>query len=130
MLCGNFHENPRKKFSIHFSKHFWLIEAKTKMKIEKLGKTISIFEFSLSKFGYVSIFMKIVGKIFWPIFKTFLANRGKNKNKNKKIWKNEFEYWILHIKIRLDVTFRKNLKKKFFFEIFTWEGPYSIETHG
>ena len=38
-----------------------------------------------------------------------------------KIWENEFEFWILYIKIRLHGTFHKNLRKKVFFGIFTCE---------
>ena len=40
---------------------------------------------------------------------------------NMKIWENEFDFWILYIKIRLHGTFHKNLRKKGFFGIFTCE---------
>ena len=57
------------------------------MKIEKLGKMISIFEFSLSKLGNVSIFMKILWKIFDPFLKHFWLIEGKIKIKMKKFGK-------------------------------------------
>ena len=67
-LCGNFYQNPRKNFLTHLLRPFWLIEAKMKIKKKKIRKIKSIFEFSISKLGYVAIFMKIVGKNFRPIF--------------------------------------------------------------
>ena len=51
-----------------------------------------------------------------------MTNRGKNEDEDEGIWENEFNFGILHIKIRLDGTFHKNLRKKFSFEIFTCEG--------
>ena len=39
-----------------------------KMKIKKFGKMSSIFEFSISDLRYEAIFIKILGKIFWPMF--------------------------------------------------------------
>ena len=59
MIYGNFNENLRKTFLTHFVSHFSLIDAKTKMKMKKIGKTSSIFEFSISKLGYMEVFMKI-----------------------------------------------------------------------
>ena len=56
-----------------------------------------------------------------------MTNRGKNEDVNEKIWENEFDLWILHIKIRLYGTFHKNLRKKVFFEIFTCEGHRGVE---
>ena len=87
----------------------------------------SIFEFSVSKLDYVAISMKIGEKHFWPIFKTFFNNRGKNKDEDEKIWKNEFHFCFSHIKVRLHRTFHKNLRKIFFFEIFIWEGDTRTE---
>ena len=43
---------------------------------------------------------------------TFLTNRGKNEDEDEQIWKNEFEYWIPHI--RLCSNFHENLRKKNF----------------
>ena len=51
-ICG-------KNFLTHLLGHFKLVEAKIKMKITKNGKISSIFEFSISKLGYVEVFMKI-----------------------------------------------------------------------
>ena len=96
-------------------------------KIKKTGKMSSIFELSISILGYMAIHVKILGKKFWPIFRAFLTSRGKNKNECEKIWENEFDFWILHIKIRLYGTFHKNLRKNIFFEIFTWKGHTRTE---
>ena len=63
-----------------------------KMKVKKYGKMFSIFQFSISKLGYVVIFMKIGKKIFDSLFKTFLTNRGKNENEDEKQWKNELNF--------------------------------------
>ena len=43
------------------------------MKMKKFGKMLSIFEFSISKLGYV--------------IKTFFTNQGKNEDQDKKIGK-------------------------------------------
>ena len=72
-LCGNFHENGRKQFLTYCLRHFWLIEAKIKMKIKKIGKISSIFEFSISKLGSMKLFIKIWEKrvflrFFFEIF--------------------------------------------------------------
>ena len=98
-LYGNFYENRRKNFdpffkTFFFSRHFWLTEAKMKTKMEKFGKINSIFEFSIWKVGYLELFLKICGKKIWPIFRTFLTNRGKNEVEDKKMWENEFEVFI------------------------------------
>ena len=45
-----------------------------KMKMKRLGKMNSIFEFAISKLGYVPVFMKVREKILDPFFKTFLTN--------------------------------------------------------
>ena len=112
-LYRNFHENLSKNFLNHFLSHFWLIVAKMKMKIKKFGKMSAIFELSISKLGYMAIFMKICSKKkIDPFFRTFSTNRGKNEDEDKKIWKNEFNLWILHIEIRLYGNFHENLRKK------------------
>ena len=99
-LYRTFRENLWKKLLTWFLGHFRQIKTKMKMKMKKCEKLISIFEFSISKSGYVAVFMKIWEKTFDPIFRTFLTNRGKNEDEDEKIWKNEFDFWILHIKIR------------------------------
>ena len=49
----------------------------------------SIFEFSISKLGYMAVFMKICAKKnFDPFYRTFLTNQGKNKNDKNKDKKN------------------------------------------
>ena len=54
--------------------------------------------------------MKMWEKNFDSFFKPFLTNRGKNEDEDEKIWKNEFDFWILHIKIRLYGNFDVNLR--------------------
>ena len=51
-----------------------------------------ILEHSISKLGYVTIFMKIEEKNFDPFSKTFLTNRGKNEDEDEKNWKNAFHF--------------------------------------
>ena len=62
-LYDNFLENMRRKNLTHFLRHFWLIKAKMKMRMKKFRRMNLIFEFSISKLGYMTIFMKICGKI-------------------------------------------------------------------
>ena len=42
-LYGKIFENLRKNFFTHFLNHFWLIEAKMKLKIKKVGKITSVY---------------------------------------------------------------------------------------
>ena len=72
-LFGNFHENLLKKILTHFLRNFWLIESKIKMKMKKFGKISSIFGFSISKLGYMELFIKIWEKSF---FLKFLLEKG------------------------------------------------------
>ena len=72
---------------------------------KKFGKISSIFEFSISKLGYMEIFMKIwEKKMKWKSSLTFsLFNfdylpdedgkkvDAKNEDEDEKIWKNEFD---------------------------------------
>ena len=48
-----------KKVLTNFLGHFWLVEAKIKIKIRTFGKMSLIFEFSILKLGYMKVFMKI-----------------------------------------------------------------------
>ena len=59
--------------------------------MKKFGRMNLIFEFSISKLGYMTIFMKILQKKFDPFFKTLLTKRDKNEDANKNIWENEFD---------------------------------------
>ena len=61
----------------------------------------SIFEFSIPKLGYMAIFRKICEKNSDSFFKTFLTNLHKNEDEDEKNWKNEFDFSILLLKIRL-----------------------------
>ena len=83
-----------------------------KMKMKKFGKVSSIFQFSISKLDYTEFFMKILEKFFWLIFKLFLIYPGKNEDEHEKVWENEFNFLIIHIKIRLHGNFHENLLKK------------------
>ena len=38
---------------------------------------------------------------------------AKNEGKDEKNWENEFDFWILHIKIRLYINFHENLGPKY-----------------
>ena len=85
------------------------------MKMKRIGKLSLIFEFDISKLGYVSIFMKIwKEKKTEPFFETFLTNRGKNENENEKSSEKDIGLWILHIKIRLYGYFHENVRTIFF----------------
>ena len=56
--------------------------------------------------------MKIFGKKgFTHFFRTFLTNRGKNENEDEKAVKNEFDFSILRIEIRLCGNFHENGRK-------------------
>ena len=44
------------------------MEARMKMKMKKYGKMSLSFEFSMSKLGHMTIFMKIWAEKIWPIF--------------------------------------------------------------
>ena len=79
--------------------------------MKKHGKMSFIFAFSISKLGYVAIFKKIGEKFFYPFFKTFLTNRGKNENEDEKILENEFDFSIVHMKIRLCGSCHENGRK-------------------
>ena len=61
----------------------------------------------------MTIFMKIWEEKICPLFKTFLINWDKNEDVNENNWENDFDFLILHIKIRLCGSFPKNLKKTF-----------------
>ena len=58
MVYGNFYENLRKIFLIHLVSHFLNNQGKSECKNE-VEKMSLIFEFSISKLGYMEIFMKI-----------------------------------------------------------------------
>ena len=62
------------------------------MKMKKHEKMSSIFEFSISKLGYVAVFLKILEKSFDPFFKTFLTNRGIKEDEGEEIWENDFNF--------------------------------------
>ena len=99
-----------KNFLTLFVGHFWLIEAKMKMKMNKFGKMSSNIGFLI--LDYVVIFMKIwEKKNFDPFFKTFLNSI--------------FELSIS--KLGCMELFIKIWEKIFFFKIFTWEGHTRTE---
>ena len=51
--------------------------------------------------------------MFDPFFKTFLTNQGKNDNEVEKVGKSEFNFSVLHIKLRLYRNFHENLRRHF-----------------
>lgn len=101
-----------KKFLTPFLRHFWLIEAKIKMKMKNFWKLSSVFD-SPHESLYGN-FHKNLWKIFFFLFKTFLTNRGKYEDEDKWIWENEFDFWILHY----DPFF------KTFFFLYNWFTQY------
>ena len=100
-------------FTIYLMKMGKTLMPKMKIRMKQFGKLNWIFEFFISKLGYVTIFIEIWDEKIWPIFKTFLTNWGKNENVNGKFWGNYFDLWILHIKIRFHGNFHENLRKCF-----------------
>lgn len=101
-----------KKFLTPFLRHFWLIEAKIKMKMKNFWKLSSVFD-SPHESLYDN-FHKNLWKFFFFLFKTFLTNRGKYEDEDKWIWENEFDFWILHY----DPFF------KTFFFLYNWFTQY------
>ena len=71
-----------------------------KMKLKKIGKMNSIFEISMSKLGYMEIFMKIWKSPFTISLFNFdyLSDEdgekvdAKNEDEDEKISKNEFHF--------------------------------------
>ena len=82
--------------------------------MKKFGKMSFIYEFSISKLNNMEIFIKIWKNFFESFFKLFLTNWGKNEDEGEKIWENKFDFWILHIKIRLYGNFDVNLLTRSF----------------
>ena len=70
MLYGNFHENLWEENFDPFLTTWGKNENEDEnyCKILQYYKNIAKFEFSMSKLGYIEIFMKILGKNFRPIF--------------------------------------------------------------
>ena len=81
-LYGNFHEDLLKTKFDPFLRHLWLIETKMKMEIKKHRKRSSIFDFSISKLGYMELFIKIWEKRF---FQNFYLRRT-YYNTSYKLW--------------------------------------------
>ena len=66
-----FSSKSEKKIFDPFFKTFWLIEAKMMMKMKKYEKMSPLFEFFISKLGYVAIFMKILKKFLTHLLRHF-----------------------------------------------------------
>ena len=67
----------------------------------------------------MAIFMKICEKNFLTHFLgCFWLIETKIKDEDEIIWKNLFNFWILHIEIELQGTFHENLRKMDFFSEF------------
>ena len=50
-------------------------------------------------------------KFFDPFCRTFLTNRGKNKDEDEKIGENQFNFWIFRIRIGFYGNFQENPRK-------------------
>ena len=83
----------------------------------------SIFALSISKLGYIDIFMKIWEKLsstIWLLNFDYLPDENGKKvdakneknDDDEKNWKSETDFWILHIKIWFYRNFHENLRKK------------------
>ena len=116
-LYGNFDVNLWANTFDPFLGYFWLIEAKMKIKMKNIGKWVRVFNSPYQNWVIWQFRCKSVNKKFSPIFGTFLTNRGKNENEDEKMWENEFDKWILHIKIRLNGTCHKKYQKNFFSKV-------------
>ena len=60
----------------------------------------------------ISLFHYSTLTVWWRWEKSWYQK--KKKNEDEKISKNEFEFWILHAKIKLCDNFHKNLRRKQF----------------
>ena len=82
--------------------------------MKKLGKMNLIFEFSVSKLGYMAIFMKIWEESLTHFFKTFLTNQGKNEDlSNRKCDKISLIFEFSISKLGYMGIFMKIREKKF-----------------
>ena len=109
-VYGNFHENLRQIFFTLFVSHFWLIKAKN---FEKFRKMSSIFEFSISKLGFMAIFMKICGKKIWTHFVGhFWLSKAKMKVKMKKYREMSSNFESSWSRLVYAVVFKKISEKK------------------
>ena len=67
-LYGHFNPNLWTKNLDPFLGHFWVIETKIKMNMKKRGTKSSNFQFSISKLGFMELFLKISEKRFFLKF--------------------------------------------------------------
>ena len=74
--------------------------------MKKFGKMSLIFELSISKLGYIAIFMKIC-------FRTFLTNQSKNKNEDEKYRKMNSIFEFSISKLGYAVVFIKMSEENF-----------------
>ena len=104
--------------------NLWIrnFRSKNEDEMKKFGKMSSVFEFCLSKLSYMEIFMKIWKKMYFTIWLfdlDYLSDEdgekvdAKNEGENERKWKNKFDLWISHIKIRLYGIFLKISEKIF-----------------
>ena len=72
-----------------------------------------IFEFSISKLGYMAIFMKICKiRNFNSSFRTFLANQGNSENKDEKYGKMNSIFKLFISNLGYVTVFMKVSEKK------------------
>ena len=74
--------------------------------MKKFGKMSLIFELSISKLGYIAIFMKIC-------FRMFLTNQSKNKNEDEKFGKMNSIFELSISKLGYVAVFIKISEKDF-----------------
>ena len=110
MLQFLWKSKKKKKFT-HFLRYFWLVKENINMKIKRIEKAGSFFEFSTSKLGCMEIFMKICAKKYWPIFWKIEA---KMKIKILKIGKMSSIFDFLISKLDYVEFFMKIWEKSFF----------------
>ena len=72
-----------------------------------------IIEFSISKLGYMAIFMKICKiKNFNSFFRTFLANQGSSENEDEKYGKMNSSFKLFILNLGYVTVFMKVSEKK------------------
>ena len=65
---------------------------KIKMKMKKLEKMNSIFQFLYQTRLYGNFHENLSEKKFNIFCRTFLTNQGKNEDENEKMWENESNF--------------------------------------
>ena len=89
------------------------VDAKNKDEDEKIWKNEFVFEFFISKVGYMTIYMKVEEEKVWPIFKDiFHLSRQKSKCKWKQFGKMNLTFEFSISKLAYTETVMKICGKK------------------